>query len=63
MCHQLDARRGGSPDRWEFTEEGKDFSVSLDARVLTTDPELNIRLAVAGVGLTMVFDGSVRDSI
>jgi DNA-binding transcriptional LysR family regulator len=26
--------------RWEFTEDGKDFSVSADARVVTTDPGL-----------------------
>lgn len=51
------------PYRWEFTENGKDFSVSLDARVVTTDPALNLRLAVAGLGLRINFDRSVRDYI
>ncbi|NIP83949.1 MAG: LysR family transcriptional regulator [Gemmatimonadetes bacterium] len=49
--------------RWEFTEDGNDFTVSVDARVVTTDPELNLRLAVAGVGLTILYDRSVRDQI
>ena len=35
----------------EFTEDGHDFAVAVDARVLTNDPHLNIRLAVARVGL------------
>jgi len=54
---------GSPPYRWEFTEDGKDFAVSIDARVLTTDPDLNIRLAIAGVGLTMAYVRSVRHHI
>lgn len=46
--------------RWEFAEDGRDFSLTVDARVVTTNPVLNIRLAVAGVGLTIAFDRSVR---
>lgn len=48
------------PYRWEFTEDGEDFSVKIDARVLTTDPDLNVRLAAAGVGLTFIYERSVR---
>src|ERR687884_613577 len=36
------------PYRWEFTEKERDFSVDVRARVLTNDPALNVRLAVAG---------------
>lgn len=30
------------PYRWEFTENGRDFSVDVGARVLTNDPALNV---------------------
>ena len=38
--------------RWEFEESGRDFSVEVGWRILSNDPELNLRLARAGVGLT-----------
>src|SRR5919204_52702 len=47
------------PYRWEFTENGKDFSVAVPARVLSTDPALLIRLTRAGVGLGIVYEGHV----
>jgi DNA-binding transcriptional LysR family regulator len=49
------------PYRWEFTEDGRDFAVNVDARVVTTDPHLNIRLAIAGIGLTVEFDTVLRE--
>ena len=49
--------------RWEFTENGRNFSVAVPARVLTTDPSINIRLALAGMGVTMVREDRVRDAI
>jgi len=51
------------PYRWEFTEDGRDFSVAVPARVITTDPSINIRLALEGVGVTMVREDRVRDEI
>jgi DNA-binding transcriptional LysR family regulator len=51
------------PYRWEFTEGGRDFSVTVSARVITTDPSMNIRLALEGVGVTMVREDRVRDDI
>jgi DNA-binding transcriptional LysR family regulator len=48
--------------RWEFTENGRDFSVDVGARVLTNDPTLNLRLARAGIGLTLA-DNRVRAEI
>ena len=53
----------GSEACWEFTEDGRDFSVSGDARVTTTDAELYIQLAVAGVGLIIAFERYVREHI
>lgn len=49
--------------RWEFTENGREFSVAVPARVLTTDPALLIRLACAGVGITMTFASQVRNEV
>jgi DNA-binding transcriptional LysR family regulator len=51
------------PYRWEFTEGGREFSVAVPARVITTDPSMNIRLALEGVGVTMVREDRVRDHI
>lgn len=60
VCINWAPGEGAPPYRWEFTENGRDFSVSVGARVVTTDPALNIRLAVAGVGLAIDFDKSVQ---
>jgi DNA-binding transcriptional LysR family regulator len=49
--------------RWEFTEDGRDFSVAVPTRVLTTDPALIVRLARTGLGLAMVYEGQVRADI
>ena len=51
------------PYRWEFTEDGRDFTVNVDARVVTTDPVLNLTLAVAGVGLMIDIDRTVRGGL
>ena len=49
--------------RWEFTDQGRELSVAVPTRTLTTDPGLLVRLARAGVGLTMVYEGHVRDEL
>jgi DNA-binding transcriptional LysR family regulator len=49
------------PYRWEFTENGRDFSVEVPARVLTNHPALNLRLARAGAGLTLADERRIRD--
>jgi len=54
---------GESPYRWEFTEDGRDFAVNVSARVLTNDPDLNVRLAMAGIGLTMIYERTVRPQV
>jgi DNA-binding transcriptional LysR family regulator len=51
------------PYRWEFTEKGRPFSVAVPARVLSTDASLNRRLAIEGLGVTLAFEGHVRDAI
>jgi DNA-binding transcriptional LysR family regulator len=49
-----------SPYRWEFTENGRGFSVAVPARVLSTHAVLNRRLAVAGLGITLAFRENVK---
>jgi DNA-binding transcriptional LysR family regulator len=51
------------PYRWEFTENGRDFSVDVKARVLTNDPALNVRLARDGAGLTRDDEHCMRDGV
>jgi DNA-binding transcriptional LysR family regulator len=50
------------PYSWEFTENKREFSVDVRARVLTNDPALNVRLARAGAGLTLS-DERVRSEV
>jgi DNA-binding transcriptional LysR family regulator len=49
------------PYRWEFTENGRDFSVAVPARVLSTHAALNRRFAVAGLGITLAFRAHVKE--
>jgi DNA-binding transcriptional LysR family regulator len=51
------------PYRWEFTENGRDFSVAVRARVLSTDAALNRRLAIAGLGITLSYESHVRGAL
>jgi DNA-binding transcriptional LysR family regulator len=62
-CLNWHATAGSPPYRWEFTEDGRDFTQSVPARVLSTDAALNRRFAVAGLGVTLAFEGHVRDAI
>lgn len=49
--------------RWEFTENGRDFSVAVPARVLSTYAPINRRLAIAGLGVTLAFEANVREAL
>lgn len=62
-CLNWHATPDAPPYRWEFTEKGRDFSVAVPTRVLTTDPALLVRLAVTGVGLAMLFESQVREQL
>jgi DNA-binding transcriptional LysR family regulator len=54
---------GTPPYRWEFTEDGRELVVAVQARVLSTDAAVNIRLARAGLGLAIVYDYQVREEL
>lgn len=49
--------------RWEFTEDGRDFSVAVPARVLTNEVALLLRLARAGRGLTMLYERELQGDL
>jgi DNA-binding transcriptional LysR family regulator len=62
-CINWHPTAASKPYRWEFTENGRDFSVAVAARVITTNPALNLRLALAGVGLSLATEDRVRDEV
>ena len=62
-CLNWHATDDSPPYRWEFTENGRAFSVAVPARVLSTDAVFNRRLAIAGLGVTLAFESHVRDAI
>jgi DNA-binding transcriptional LysR family regulator len=62
-CINFHATENAQPYRWEFTENGRDFSVDVRARVLTNDPALNVSLAIGGAGVTMADDRRVRAAL
>jgi DNA-binding transcriptional LysR family regulator len=49
--------------RWEFTEDGREFSVAVPNRVLSNHVPLLMRLVRAGRGLAMYFEREMRDEI
>jgi DNA-binding transcriptional LysR family regulator len=63
VCINWHATPDAPPYRWEFTEDGRDFSVAVNARVLSNDIALILRLACAGTGLAIAYDGQVRDQV
>lgn len=54
---------GIAPYRWEFSENGAEFSVAVEPEVTTNDMALMIRLAVAGAGITFGMEESFLPSI
>ncbi len=49
--------------RWEFSEDGREFSVSVNDAITTTDMALMIKLAVAGAGISFGMEDSFRAPI
>ncbi|GGK52875.1 LysR family transcriptional regulator [Salinarimonas ramus] len=52
-----------APYQWEFEEDGKEFSVTVDPEITTNDMALMIKLAVAGAGITFGMEESFRGPI
>jgi DNA-binding transcriptional LysR family regulator len=62
-CLNWHATADTPPYRWEFTDNGHDFSVAVRARVLSTDAGLNRRLVIAGLGITLAYEEHVRGAL
>ena len=59
-CIGWRAHRRATPYRWELVDRGREIDVAIDARVNTSDMGLMVRLACAGVGLTIGLEESFR---
>lgn len=62
-CINYRRRALGTVWRWEFTENGKDFDVAVNGRVLLNDGELMVDAALDGLGLGYLMDMSVREHL
>lgn len=49
--------------RWEFAEDGREFSVAVKDAITTTDMALMIKLAIAGAGISFGMEDSFQASI
>jgi DNA-binding transcriptional LysR family regulator len=63
VCINWHATPDSPAYRWEFTDDGRDFSVAVDTRVLCNDGAVNLRLARAGVGLCIAFTHQVEEDL
>ncbi|MFS8049507.1 LysR family transcriptional regulator [Rhizobium sp. BR 314] len=54
---------GVAPYRWEFAEDGKEFSVAVAPEITTNDMALMSKLAVAGAGISFGMEESFRPYI
>jgi len=59
-CINYRRRALGVVYRWEFTENGKDFEIAVNGRLLLNDGELMVQAALDGLGLAYLFESSVR---
>jgi DNA-binding transcriptional LysR family regulator len=62
-CINYRRRTLGVVYRWEFTENGKDFEVAVNGRILVNDADIMLNAATAGLGLAYLIDSSVRDHL
>lgn len=60
QCISYRQRSSGAVYRWEFTEQGSDFSIAAAGRLLLDDGELMIDAALRGLGLAYVMESSVQ---
>lgn len=52
-----------APYRWEFAEDGEEFSVAVEPEITTNDMALMIKLAVAGAGISFGMEESFRPAV
>ena len=52
-----------APYRWEFVENGEQFTVQVDPQITTNDPRFMLRSALADAGITFAFEETFRAQI
>ena len=62
-CITYRQRASGVVYRWEFSENGKDFAVSVDGRLLVNDGDVMVDAALRGLGLAYIAESSVREHL
>lgn len=62
-CINYRQRTSGAVYRWDFNENGREFVVLVNGRLLINDAELMARAAVDGLGLAYLLDSHVRELI
>lgn len=62
-CISYRRKSSGVIYRWEFSERGKDFAVSVGGRLLLDDADSMLGAARDGLGLAYVMDSSVREDL
>ena len=63
VCINWHATPDAPTYRWEFTEDGRDFSVAVEGRVLCNDGGVNRHLARAGLGLAVAYTEEVAEDV
>ena len=62
-CINYRRRALGVVPRWDFTEDGKDFEVAVNGRLIFNDGDVMVRAALDGLGLAWVIEQTVRDHL
>jgi DNA-binding transcriptional LysR family regulator len=62
-CINYRRRSLGVVYRWEFTENGKDFEIAVNGRILVNDGDIMLHAACDGLGLAYLIDSSVRPAL
>ena len=60
LGHRLSS---GAMYDWEFDEDGKDFKIAVNGRMVTNDIEQARRIALDGLALAVLFEDHVRDEL
>lgn len=62
-CINLRMPTRGTINRWRFVEDGKDFDITVDGRIVANDGGVLVDAALDGLGLAYVFDGMVAQHV
>lgn len=59
-CINYRRRASGEVYRWEFTEQGKDFELAVEGRLLINDSDAMLRAALEGLGVAYLIEFCVE---